>query len=49
MPIVGYGSYQLSTSQAETLKAGFCHIDSAEEYDNEEGIGKGIKIEGPVL
>ncbi len=51
MPLVGYGTYQLSTSQAEVcvaeaLKAGFRHIDSAEGYNNEEGTGKGIKASG---
>ncbi len=51
MPLVGYGTYQLSTSQAETcvaeaLKAGFRHIDSAQGYNNEEGTGKGIKASG---
>ncbi|WP_163339019.1 aldo/keto reductase [Desulfopila sp. IMCC35008] len=51
MPLVGYGTYQLSTMQAETcvaeaLKAGFRHIDSAEGYNNEEGTGKGIKASG---
>jgi 2,5-diketo-D-gluconate reductase A len=51
MPLVGYGTYQLSTSQAEicvaeALKAGFRHIDSAEGYNNEEGTGKGIKVSG---
>jgi len=51
MPYVGYGTYQLSPSQAEScvaeaLKAGFRHIDSAEGYNNEEGTGKGIKTAG---
>jgi 2,5-diketo-D-gluconate reductase A len=51
MPLVGYGTYQLSVSQAEAcvaeaLKAGFRHIDSAEGYQNEEGTGKGIKASG---
>ena len=48
MPLVGFGTYQLSISQAEfcvkeALKAGFKHIDSAEGYNNEEGTGNGIK------
>ncbi len=51
MPLVGYGTYQLSTSQAElcvaeALKSGFRHIDSAEGYNNEEGTGKGIRASG---
>lgn len=51
MPLAGFGTYQLSTDQAESsvkeaLKAGFRHIDSAEGYNNEEGTGKGIKASG---
>ena len=51
MPLIGFGSYQLSIDQAEfcvkeALKAGFRHIDSAEGYNNEEGTGKGIKAAG---
>lgn len=51
MPLVGFGTYQLSSEQAEfcvkeALKAGFRHIDSAEAYQNEVGTGKGIKTAG---
>jgi len=51
MPLVGFGTYQLSIDQAEygvkeALKSGFRHIDSAEAYNNEEGTGKGIKAAG---
>lgn len=51
MPLVGFGTYQLSIAQAEfcveeALKAGYRHIDSAEGYNNEEGTGKGIKAAG---
>ena len=51
MPLVGFGTYQLSVEQAadcvrEALQAGFRHIDSAEGYNNEEGTGKGIKAAG---
>jgi 2,5-diketo-D-gluconate reductase A len=51
MPLVGFGTYQLSIDQAEfcvkeALKAGFKHIDSAEGYNNEGGTGKGIKAAG---
>ncbi|SFB09074.1 MULTISPECIES: aldo/keto reductase [unclassified Bacillus (in: firmicutes)] len=51
MPLVGFGTYQLSAAQAETsvkeaLKAGFRHIDAAEGYNNEEGTGRGIKESG---
>ena len=51
MPLVGFGTYQLSNDQAEAcvrdaLNAGFRHIDSAEGYSNEEGTGRGIKAAG---
>ena len=51
MPLVGFGTYQISIDQAEfcvkeALKAGFRHIDSAEGYNNEDGTGKGIKAAG---
>jgi len=51
MPLVGFGTYQLSVEQAEqsvceALKAGFRHIDSAQGYNNEEGTGRGIKASG---
>ena len=51
MPLVGFGTYQLSIGQAEScvkeaLQAGYRHIDSAEAYHNEEGTGKGIKASG---
>lgn len=51
MPLVGFGTYQLSIGEAEAsvkeaLKAGYRHIDSAEGYKNEEGTGRAIKASG---
>jgi len=51
MPLVGFGTYQLSTEEAEVnvaeaLKAGYRHIDSAEGYNNEEGTGRALKASG---
>ena len=51
MPLVGFGTYQLSVDQAEScvkeaIAAGFRHIDSAEGYQNEEGTGRGLKAAG---
>lgn len=51
LPLVGFGTYQLSSEQAEScvaeaLRAGFRHIDSAEGYENEAGTGTGIKAAG---
>jgi len=51
IPLVGFGTYQLSDDQAEVcvrdaLNAGYRHIDSAEGYNNEEGTGRGIHAAG---
>lgn len=48
MPILGIGTYALSSSQAENsvywaLKAGFRLIDTARIYGNEDGVGRGIR------
>jgi 2,5-diketo-D-gluconate reductase A len=51
MPMIGFGTYQMSPEQAEAsvqeaIKAGFRHIDSAEGYNNEVGTGKALKACG---
>jgi len=48
MPIIGIGTYLLSTSQAEesvynALKIGIRLIDTADIYGNEVGVGRGIR------
>lgn len=48
MPILGIGTYRLSTSQAETsvynaLEAGMRLIDTADIYGNERGVARGIQ------
>lgn len=48
MPIIGIGTYRLSTSQAEesvynALKVGMRLIDTADIYGNETGVGRGIQ------
>ncbi len=50
MPIVGFGTYKLhnkdnevSNIVREAIKSGYRSIDTASFYDNEEGVGKGIK------
>lgn len=48
MPILGSGTYSLTSSQAENsvywaLKAGFRLIDTARIYGNEDGVGRGIQ------
>lgn len=48
MPIIGIGTYYLSTAQAEesvynALKVGMRLIDTADIYGNEVGVGRGIR------
>lgn len=48
MPIIGIGTFYLSTSQAEesvynALKVGMRLIDTADIYGNEVGVGRGIR------
>jgi diketogulonate reductase-like aldo/keto reductase len=48
MPQLGFGTWQLSKKDAENgvffaLKEGYRLIDTAAIYENEEGVGKGIK------
>lgn len=48
MPILGIGTYALSTTQAENsvywaLRDGYRLIDTAKIYGNEEGVGRGIQ------
>lgn len=48
MPIIGIGTFRLSTSQAEesvynALKVGMRLIDCADIYGNEVGVGRGIQ------
>ena len=48
MPIIGIGTYTLSTAQAETsvynaLKTGMRLIDTADIYGNERGVARGIQ------
>ena len=49
MPIIGIGTYLLSTAQAEesvynALKVGMRLIDTADIYGNEVGVGRGIRL-----
>jgi 2,5-diketo-D-gluconate reductase A len=47
MPIVGFGTYLISNEDAPTavsnaIRVGYRHVDTAEGYQNEEGVGAGI-------
>ncbi len=48
IPYLGLGTYlipadQLADVVGEALRAGYRHIDTAESYGNEQGVGAGIK------
>lgn len=51
MPIVGFGVYQIPPDDtercvSEALAAGYRHIDTAEAYGNEAGVGRAIAASG---
>jgi 2,5-diketo-D-gluconate reductase A len=48
MPMIGFGTYLITNDDAhsvvlEALRAGYRHIDTAEGYGNEEGVGLAIQ------
>ena len=48
VPAVGFGVYKVDDADAETavgiaLEAGYRHVDTAEMYGNERGVGKAIR------
>lgn len=48
MPVIGYGTWDIAQENAAknvelALKAGYKHIDTAEGYHNEAGIGEALK------
>jgi 2,5-diketo-D-gluconate reductase A len=48
MPIVGFGTYLIEDGESQALvqqaiRSGYRHIDTAEAYGNENGVGLGIK------
>ena len=52
IPQLGFGVYQIpprDTEQAvrEALAVGYRHIDTAEMYENERGVGEGVRASGP--
>ena len=51
MPLLGYGVYQVDSGDAErcvadALEVGYRHIDTAQAYYNEEGVGRAIAKSG---
>lgn len=48
IPLLGYGTYLIPDSEAKdavhaAICAGYRHIDTAEFYENESGVGEGIR------
>ncbi|GAA0370900.1 aldo/keto reductase [Alkalibacterium iburiense] len=48
IPVVGFGTWQSSNEEAKqavlwALEAGYRHIDTAQSYKNEEGVGQALK------
>lgn len=48
MPILGYGVYQVEAEETErcvldAISVGYRHIDTAQAYNNEEGVGNAIE------
>jgi 2,5-diketo-D-gluconate reductase A len=48
MPMVGFGTYLIQDQDAQSLvhqaiRSGYRHVDTAEAYGNENGVGLGIK------
>lgn len=49
IPCIGYGTFKTPNGSAvvdsvvNAVKAGYRHIDTAHRYDNEEGVGEGIR------
>jgi 2,5-diketo-D-gluconate reductase A len=48
LPYLGFGTYLIPDGEAasavhEALKAGYRHVDTAEFYENEAGVGEGIR------
>eukprot|EP00913_Durusdinium_trenchii_P020030 g18826.t1 len=51
MPVVGFGTYKLSKSEVikplvNALKMGYRLIDTAQVYENEQGVGEAIRQSG---
>lgn len=51
IPKLGYGTWMIDNDDAveavkQAIKIGYRHIDTAQAYQNEEGVGKGIRESG---
>lgn len=51
MPKIGYGVWMIDNEDSvnlvkQAIEVGYRHIDTAEAYGNEEGVGRGVKASG---
>jgi len=51
IPALGFGTFELEPADAESmvahaLETGYRHIDTAQMYDNEEAVGRGLQQSG---
>ncbi len=51
MPAIGFGTFELTEATAErtvaeALDLGYRHVDTAVGYDNETGVGRGLRASG---
>ena len=52
IPCVGFGTWQTPSGETAVkavrcaLDAGYTHIDTAQAYENEQSVGKGIRLNG---
>lgn len=52
VPVLGFGTFQITDPQEaemavrEAIQAGYRHIDTAQSYQNEEAVGRGIATSG---
>ena len=52
VPILGFGTFQITDPEEaekavkDAIEAGYCHIDTAQSYMNEESVGRGIANSG---
>lgn len=48
IPKIGFGTWKINNSEAaqavrDAVNAGYRHIDTAEAYENEQGVGEGVR------
>lgn len=51
VPTLAYGTWLILNKDAAgcvkmAIDAGYCHIDTAQAYENEEGVGEGVRQSG---